>query len=105
MGRTLITRATGFVGASLVRKLLENSLTVRAEPDDRNFENFGVERVAVDAYDARRADDTSHSHATLARARTSTAPLLLSHLSNGHIHKNRPAVMFREELQGRRNAK
>jgi dihydroflavonol-4-reductase len=60
MGKTLVTGATGFVGASLVRKLLDDGqqvrVTVRDGSDDRNLKGLDIERVNADLRDAAAID-------------------------------------------------
>jgi len=56
MAKTLVTGATGFVGASLVRKLLDDGqevrVTTRSASDERNLQGLDIERVTADVRDA-----------------------------------------------------
>jgi dihydroflavonol-4-reductase len=53
--KTLVTGATGFIGASIVRELLKDGaevrVTVRKDSDTRNIDGLDVERVFADTTD------------------------------------------------------
>src|SRR2546423_15483672 len=61
LGPVLVTGASGFIGSSVVRALLEQGARVRAliEPgrDDDNLAGLGVERVVGDIRDAATVDE------------------------------------------------